>query len=91
MSINIIVTNSANIIVGQAGPDTLENLIAHVASWEPCHDSDGNSHPAFVTVMYDGWVWVTIPSDYDDGIRFSSLLVERVGYLVGSDADPDAE
>ena len=90
MSTPIIITNSANITVGETGPDTLENLEAFVATCEPTLDSDDEPQHATVSVdLYSGWVWVTIPEFWDDG--HWPELRERVGYLVGSDAQAEAE
>ena len=89
MNTPIIITNSANITVGETGPDTLENLISLVETWEPCHDSDGAPQHATVSVDYNGWVWVTTPESWDDGHQ--PKLSERVAYLVGSDAQAEAE
>ena len=91
MTTPIIITNSANITVGETGPDTLENLIAHVLTWESCEDADGEAQNPCCYTDFDGWVWVTIPAQHEDGWKRTSKLCERVGYLVGSDADPDAE
>ena len=91
MSTPIIVTNSSNICVGQAGPDTLENLISHVLTWEPCADADGELQSFYITVDVDGWVWVKIPAHHEDGWKRTSELCESVGYLVGSDAQAEAE
>ena len=91
MNTPIIITNSPNMIVGETGPDTLENLISHVLTWEPCEDADGELQDFRITVDVDGWVWVKIPAHHEDGWKCTSELCESVGYLVGSDADPDAE
>jgi hypothetical protein len=90
MSTQIIVTNSANITVGVDGPDTLENLEQSVATWEPSFDVDGEPQMAEVSVDYNGWVWVSIPESWSDG-QHSPELSERVGYVVGSDAQAEAE
>jgi hypothetical protein len=88
---NIIITNSANIIVGETGSDTLANVIAYVATWEPCEDADGEESKPHVYTDYNGGVWVAIPAHHEDGWKRASELCERVGYLVGSDAQAEAE
>ena len=67
MTTPIIITNSANITVGETGPDTLENLIAHVLTWESCEDADGEAQNPCCYTDFDGWVWVTIPAQHEDG------------------------
>ena len=89
MNTPIIITNSANITVGETGPDTLENLEAFVSTWEPTFDCYGAPQHATVSVDYNGWVWVWIPESWDDGHK--PELDERVGYLVGSDAQAEAD
>ena len=87
----IFITNSANIIVGETGPDTLENLVAVVADWEPCEGIDGELVNCSVALTYSGYVTVTIPAHYEDGWLRRHEVTERVGYVIGSAADPNAE
>ena len=91
MNTPIIITNSKDVVIGKRGPDTLENLTAQVALIKVRYDLDGNPHRAFITVMDDGGVWVTIPAFYCEGMQFCPVLFERVAYLVGSDAQAEAD